>query len=186
MLLYSEVNESDFEQMLILYERFLNAGENIAPYLREGISDSSYAGVKCMDGERMIGVFSARPGVDFTCGHEDIAEKIRRRWRSYRLFTADMLAVLPEYRGLGVARRLAEGLRASLKARGCERLVIEEWRRSIEGDVPVSGVLKYIGPHTTLGVYPDFYRDSAEYGVTCPECGPHCRCGALVCILEIH
>ena len=185
MLSYSEVDQRDFEQMLVLYERFLNAGASIAPYLMEGLSSPDYAGVKCEDGGRLIGVFSARSGVEFTCGHEDLVEAIRQKWSGYRLYTADMLAVLPEYRGRGIARRLAEGLRTSLKTHGCEKLVIEEWHRSIEGDVPVSGVLKYIGPYTTLGAYPDFYRDCAHYGVICPECGADCRCGALVCVLEI-
>ena len=185
MLIYSEVTIEDFGPMLALYERFLNAGEGTWRHLGKSMNAPGYAGVKCMDGDVMAGVISAEPGVGFTCGHEDLAAQIEERWRGKSVYTGDMLVVLPEYRGRGIARRLSEAWREMLISRGCEILVIEGWHRSREDDVPMTGILKYIGRSITLGEYPDFYQQSERYGVLCPECGAHCRCGATICVIEL-
>ena len=184
-MIYSAVTIDDLSQMLELYTTYLNEGESVEEYLREGLSNKRYCGMKCMDGNRLAGVFTARPGVEFTFNHEDIVQEICDAYPTADLFTADMLVVLPAYRGKGVARVLADGLREDLSRKGCDYLVIEEWHRHAEDDVPVSGVLKYIGDYVTHGVYQDFYRGCEEYGYTCPECGVPCQCGALVCVVTI-
>ncbi len=186
MLVYSNITSDDFAPMLALYERFLNAGEGISRHLGESMNTPGYLGVKCMDSDVMAGVISAAPGIEFTCGHEDIAAQIQARWRGKSVYTGDMLAVLPEYRGRGIARKLSESWREELMRHGCEILILEGWRRTNEGDVPMSGILKYLGEHTTFGEYPDFYIESERYGVVCPECGKHCRCGARICVVEIN
>ena len=185
MLVFSEVKKTDFGYMLDLYERFLNTGEGIARHLNESANAPGYLGVKCMDGDVIVGVITAEPGVKFTCGHEDIAAEIQARWRGKSIYTGDMLVVLPEYRGRGIARRLSENWRELLRSGGCEILVIEGWHRSREDDVPMSGILKYMGKYTTFGEYPDFYSESERYGVVCPECGANCLCGARICVIEI-
>lgn len=187
MLRYSEIDASDGERMTLLYKTYLNDGETVQDWFEAGLSQGDYAGAKCMDAERAVGVFSARPGIEFTCGHEDIVRQLEETYRGEKIFTADMLAVLPEYRGHGVARQLAWGLRDSLKKHGCEKLIVEAWERSIKHDTPVGGVVKYLSPHIKVfGEYLDFYQNLAQYSLTCPECGgSDCKCGALVLVLDI-
>ena len=186
MLEYSDLSIDDLENMRNLYETFLNSGSGIEEWLREGLANPRYAGIKCMDGDKMVGVFSGRPGIEFTYGHEDLTELIREKWKGYEIFTGDMLVVLPEYRGHGIARRLTTGMKKSLREKGCQRMVAEAWYKPVANDIPASNVMKYLGPHEVVGEYMDFYRDIDKLGMTCPECGPgSCRCGAVVCVIEI-
>lgn len=186
MLIYDKLSLDDLDNMSELYELYLNSGPSISGWLREGLTESGYVGLKCLDGERMVGVISARPGVEFTCGHEDISSLIKQRWAGYQLYTGDMMAVLPAYRNQGIARELARGFKDELIRNGCERLVLEEWHRSLTDDIPASGVHKYFGKYELVGKYNDFYRDIGKYGLACPECGgSSCRCGAYICVITL-
>ena len=186
MLSYSGLTIDDLDGMSHLYETYLNAGAIIRGWLREGLSKPDYAGVKCTDGDMLVGVFSGRPGVEFTCGHHDIVSQIIDQWGEHTLYTTDMVIVHPDYRGQGIARELAARFSRDLAAKGCRYLIIEEWHRKIENDVPVSGVLKYMGKYEIFGEYSDFYRELERYDMTCPECGTTCRCGAVVCVIDVN
>lgn len=187
MLAYSSLRPEDAKHLTALYEEFLNGGESIGPWLLAGLEDPDYCGAKCVDQGRMVGAFSARPGVEFTCGQTRLAEQIQSRYHGQRLFTADMLTTLEDYRGHGIARRLALTLRRQLVAKGCQKLVIEAWHRSAKDDMPVMGVVKYLSKCVeTFGSYDDFYADIGAYGLTCPECGGSlCHCGADILVLDI-
>ena len=184
MLEYLDLQSGDIDEMSELYEKYLNAGENIKAWISEGMNGPGYCGVKCVDGNKMIGVFSARPAVEFTCGHEDIVDLICERWRGLLLYTGDMLVVAPEYRRQGVARELTERLHRSLVQKGCQCFVAEEWHRFVEKDVPADDVLKYLGRKVIVGRYDDFYKNLGMHGLTCPECGTSCCCGAIVSVFE--
>lgn len=183
---YSDVTIADLGAVNELYQRHLNGGPQIYDWLREGLSMENYAGVKCMDGEKVVGVFSARPGIDFTCPHPEIEAKILAEYPGKNIYSGETLVVLPEYRGLGIARELALGLRERLIKLRCDIMIAEEWHRRIERDVPASGVLKYLSERTDLlGIYPEFYAGLEELGMTCPQCDGHCQCGALVCAVVL-
>lgn len=185
MFEYSSVRPEDLPAMIGLYHTYLNGGDGVVRFLEEGMSAPGYAGVKCTLDGRMIGVFSARPGIEFTCGHAELVELIEREYGNEDIYTADMLAVEDAYRGRGIARQLSIGLRDALMAKGALRLIIEEWHRAVEDDMPVSGVVRYFGKHRVIGDYPDFYRDLEQYDMTCPECVGPCRCGAKVIVIRL-
>ena len=185
MLKYGSLELCDLDEINNLYERYLNSGKCIKGWLREGLQTPGYCGVKCTDGDKIVGAFSARPAIEFTCGHEELVRRISEQWSGHRIYTVDMLAVLPEYRGQGVARELAKRLREKMLQNGCQEFVVEAWRRSKENDTPMSGVLKYFGRQMVVGVYDDFYKDIRKYGIVCPECGEICRCGAEVTVVEL-
>jgi len=185
MLEYSDLEQSDLDEIAGLYELYLNSGTGVKGWLKEGLSSPGYCGVKCTNGGRIVGVISARPGIDFTCRHEDIIRHISRQWSGYKLYTGDMMVVLPEYRGHGIARELTERLRKMLVGCGSQGIVVEAWRRARKHDMPAGGILKYFGQQTIVGIFEDFYKDLGKYGMTCPDCGSSCRCGAKVIVIEM-
>ena len=184
MLSYETIQPGDERVMTEMYERYLNAGPAVAAYIREGFDTGGCLGVKCvLDGE-LIGVFTARSGIQFTCGHEDIAERIAGRFPA-RVVTGDMLVVLPEYRSQGIARRLTELLRRQLLDTGAEYFVAEMWIRSIEHDIPARGSVNHLGCVVFEEVHPLFYAGLGLQGLTCPECGERCVCSALVRVMRL-
>ena len=186
MFEYTDITVEDLPYLVYLYETYLDSGEYIREVLEEGFRAPGYMGVKCMDGDKVVGVFTARPGIIFTGEHEELIAKISEEWGEYDLFTGDILVVLPEYRNQGIARQLSVELRERLKALGCDRLIAEAWRRSEDADIPASGIMKYLGKETVIGVYDDFYRDFRGHGITCPDCGDEdCSCGAVIYIIDI-
>ena len=187
MLEYSHLELSDFENVKHLYTKYLNGGEEIEQWILDGLIDTTCSGVKCMDGDRMVGMISARRGIEFTCGHQELVDLIAERYKDYTIFTGDMLFVHPDYRGMHIAQNLASGMRRNLIAEGCERLVVEGWHRSEEDDVPVEGIRPYLcKSYDLIGLFEDFYKDIKAHGITCPECGSEiCYCGAKVMVLDV-
>jgi GNAT superfamily N-acetyltransferase len=192
LLIYECVTGDDCEALSELYRRYLNGGETVERWLREGLRTPGYLGVKCIEDGEIIGVVSCRPGIEFTCGHSEIAREIERKWGSGAFYTADMGVVVPHRRGMGIARRLMEMIRVRLTEAGCEYIVTELWLRSrrfgtgYEDSQIIHAVEKYWGKCICVGTYSDFYRDLSTYGMTCPHCGAgECQCSAMVCLVPL-
>ena len=182
MLEYVEINRDDLDELSELYEVYLNSGGRVKGWLQEGLNDSRYCGIKCLDDGKIVGAISARPNVEFTCGHEEIVNEINDRWKGLDLFTADMLTVLPAYRESGVGRELTIKHRDQIIKNGGHGIVVELWHKNND-ERPGSGLLKYLGNGELLGVYDDFYKDLDKYGLSCPDCGLPCSCGADVYVI---
>lgn len=175
----------DLPDLIKLYRGYLNDGEAIDSYLRDGMESDGYLAVKCVCDGKTVGIISAKKGLDFTCGHEDLIERIYDKWGSDGIYCGEMLAVLPQYRKMGIAKALTQKLAEALVSAGARYLVLEEWHRSIEDDIPATGIVKYLGNAETICTDRNFYKDIAKYGLTCPECGAECHCGAKIIIITL-
>jgi GNAT superfamily N-acetyltransferase len=192
MFTYEETTPEDAEALSRLYGRYLNGADALEAWIRESLRSDGFCGRKCLEGKKIVGAVTAKRGVEFTCGHYELAREIEQRWSGHTLYTADMGVVLPSYRGRGIAKTLLRLVRDELLARGCMHIVTELWLR---GDVDfadehrsqiLAPVCKYWGELYTIGEFPDFYHELGRYGMTCPYCGGgKCVCGALVGVVDL-
>ena len=188
MLIYKEVEREDEDVITEMYETYLNAGNPIRGHVREGLQCEDYMGYKCVDTEtgKLVGIISAKPGLDFTCGHPELVEQIHQKWGTQGLYSSDIMIVDPAYRKHGIARELAIQLKKGLMEKHAVCLVMELWIRSTDGDVPALHPLRDIWEMTTLTIDREFYKNLADYGLTCPLCGAECHCGAMITVMEFH
>lgn len=186
MLIYREPELADEDAITEMYEKYLNSGESVRAYIREGLEHKGFVGVKCEDSEtgKLVGILCARPGIQFTCAHPELERIIYRRWGKEGIYTGDMLVVDSAYRGQGIATNLAVRLRKALIERNAVCMVMEQWLRSKERDVPAMNPMRNAGDAILIAVDQSFYKDMAKYGLTCPECGTECRCGAVVSVID--
>ena len=185
MLRYESVVEGDLPQMASIFRRYLNGGEGVESYLLEGMRTPGYVGIKCTDDGRMVAVITAKPGIEFTCPKPELTERIQRRWPGKKIYTGEMVTVLPEYRGRGIAKAMTLQWADAMRQNGGEYLMLELWDKK-NGDEPASGMLKYIGEVEASWSFPHFYEDLEKYGMTCPDCAPGpCTCGATVAIVRL-
>jgi GNAT superfamily N-acetyltransferase len=186
MLTYSKTVPGDARELARLYRLYLNGGDGIGEWMEKGLALPGFCGVKCLDDGEIVGVVTAKPGVEFTCGHHELAREIEERWRGFTLYTADMGLVTPSHRGRGIAKELMRRVRDELLLMGCTRVVAELWLRGGEDSPILHTVRECWGETRELGLYPDFYRELGKYGMTCPHCGGgECSCGALVCMVAL-
>lgn len=186
---YQRVTKADLPIMIALYDEYLNGGDSSTEHLRKAIAEDGYIGVKCVDkaqGDRFVGVFSCLPGICFTYDHPELEAFVESRWGGTKLNSGDILVVLPEYRGYGVARELTKQLRVALIQEGVQNLLVEMWNPLNLGDLPAGGIMKYLGEFSWIEDMPDFYKDLYAHGMTCPDCGDGpCRCGATVGMIPL-
>lgn len=186
MLTYEKVTQADLAAATALYEKYLNAGEWVRAYLRNGFAREDYIGIKCMDGDRMAGIFSCQPGVYFTYPHHELEAKVKRRWPE-GIYSLDMVAIEADYRGQGIAHQITKRCSDLLKEAGVAYLLAELWIKP-DGSMPTIGIIKYMGSGAFEDKWEflDFYKDLEEYKITCPECGDGpCVCGALVGVIKL-
>ena len=185
MIRYEETTEEDLPLMAKIFRTYLNDGDGIEEYLRAGMQTPGYVGLKCMDDDRFVGVLTAKPGIEFTYPKPEISRMISERWPGKKIYTGEMVTVLPQYRGRGIARTMTLKWADLMRRKGGEYLLLELWNKK-DGDIPASGMLKYIGKLEESWEFPDFYKDLHLYGMTCPDCGPGiCTCGATVVIVRL-
>lgn len=190
MLDYKRLTPSDEDIVTQYYETYLNSGPSIRGYVRTGLNAPGFVGFKCVDTEtgKFVGMISARPGIEFTCEHPELVAMVEDRWGKEGLYSGDMIVVDPAYRKHGVGRQLAILLREGLRENHAVCMVMELWLRHREGDVPALHPLQNAWKDfniITLTVVKNFYKDLADYGLTCPECGTECKCGALIAALVL-
>ena len=106
MLHYEKTTLQDLPEMADIFRKFLNDGEGVEDYLRSGMQTPGYVGVNCMDDDKLVAVLTAKPGVEFTYPKPEISEKIAQLWPDKRIYTGEMVTVLPAYRGRGIAKTM--------------------------------------------------------------------------------
>lgn len=190
MIEYGKLERGDEDVVTQFYETYLNSGPSIRDYVHRGLEAEGFVGYKCVDTEtgRFVGMISARPGIEFTCDHPELVEMVKEKWGTRGVYTGDMIVVDPAYRKHGVGRQLAVLLRQGLRENHAVCMVMELWLRYQEGDVPALHPLQNAWKDfniVDLCVVKDFYKNLADYGLTCPECGSNCKCGALICALVL-
>ncbi len=184
MFSYLPVEPSDHPIMTALYEQYLNGGSSVSDYIKDGFELGNIIGVKCVYEDKIVGVFTARPGIQFTCGHEDLVLRIAELFKE-NIVSGDMIVVLPEFRGKGIAREMTAQLLKMLLDRGYKYFVAEMWNHADDHDMPAFGSVKRLGSVVFEEAHELFYADLYKQGLTCPECGIYCKCSALVSVIKL-
>lgn len=185
MLIYEQPGMQDEDAITRMYETYLNAGPSIREYVRTGLAGGNMMGVKCVDTEtgELVGIIGSRPGVEFTYPHPELEAQIKAQWGDTGLYSSDVMIVDPAYRRAGVARELTVRLRQGLIERGAVGIVMELWIRP-DGVIPALSPVRYLGEPILITESKDFYKDLGKYGLTCPECGSDCHCGAMIAVID--
>jgi ribosomal protein S18 acetylase RimI-like enzyme len=182
---YSELEEKDFPEFLRLYEEYLNSGEYIRKTLEESLLKPGYVGIKAEAGGEIIGLFTGKQGLDFTCPHPELEKELEPYMRGHKYFSVDAQLVKPEYRHHHVAAKMVDRVREEILKQGCEYYIAEMWVYP-DGSIPAEESMERMGRVVYRKLVPDFYKDLYKYGIGCPVCGKYCKCGALIEVMDIH
>jgi GNAT superfamily N-acetyltransferase len=185
MITYTFITKADADALSAFYAENLNDGPDLMAWLANALELPDYIGVKAMNGDRLVGAVTVRPGVDFTCNHQDLEEGIENMFPKGDVSTFDMWLVDPNYRGLGISRRMAKLLKARLREVGVRHILAEQWVHPGERGSEITPHLALIGDVHKLMTIPHFYRNLSECGMTCPICGENCQCGAVISIVYV-
>lgn len=181
---YSKVNEKDLEQIIDLYEKYLNGGKYIRNAMYEAFQTNDYLGFEAKDGERVVGFFSGQSGISFTYPQPELEKEIRTFAGERTVYNLDGLWVAEEYRNQGIAAKLIQSMKECLAQKKMELVLVEMW--IYPGQlIPAQKPLLELGRLIYEKEIPDFYHDLDKYHITCPVCGDVCKCGALINIIEL-
>ncbi len=184
MVTYSCIEEKDLDQIIALYETYLNRGGYIRDTIRKEFHTDDYLGLKACDGGKLVGFFSGQGGIGFTYPHPELENEIREVAGDRKLYTPDGLLVLEAYRKKGVAKELVRRMKRALLSKKVALALVELWIYP-DGSVPAQNPLRGIGEAVYQKKIPLFYKDLKKYNIKCPICGDDCRCGALIELLEV-
>lgn len=185
MLIYEQAVPADEDAITRLYETYLNSGASIRGYVRAGLENPDTVSIKCTDTEtgQLAGIIASRPGLEFTYPHPELENEIKELWGAHGIYSSDVMIVDPAYRGQGVAKELTLRLREGLITKRARCIVMELWIRP-DGVIPALHPVHYLGEPTILKISNDFYKDLGKYGLSCPECGVECHCGAMIAVID--
>jgi len=182
---YERIQEADLEAMTAIYKRYLNKGESIGSQIRQGFYESQFVGVKCIDKTGGIcGIISGFKGIRFTCGHEELVNKIKKKYKDESIYTTEMLVVLPGKRHQGIGEELVRRFKKQLDQTDAKYLLSELWRKP-GGKVPGKVIVEVLGNEVEHWYLANFYKDLAKYKLTCPICGENCICGADISLIKL-
>ena len=178
------IDVSDAEEVADIYERYLNSGEAIRAHIRDNIVMKDYVGFKAVDGGKIVGIMSGRPGVDFTYPHPDLEKEIRTCFPGEEIFSSESILILPEYRNHGLAHELGRRMVQAIYEKGYRLLLAELWIYP-DGSIPAAGITDHWGQLVYEKRKEVFYNQLEQYGMKCPICGSHCVCGALIRLFRL-
>lgn len=186
MFHYKKVEALDIPDMIKLYKIYLNDGEIIDEQITKDFYTDGFIGIKCVDEHnKMIGVVSAFPGVEFTCGHEALVEEIKALYKGHCIYTTEMIVVIPEFRHLNIGEQMINHFHVALDRTKADYFITELWKEP-SGRVPGRLITNILGGEVKHYSIPLFYEALASYGLTCPICGDTCVCGAEISIIDLH
>ncbi|MBQ6966550.1 MAG: GNAT family N-acetyltransferase [Lachnospiraceae bacterium] len=175
--------KKDLDELISFYKRFLNDGEELFSSIKGACEANEYFGSKAVDKGKTVGFFTFQKGTLFTCPHPELIKKVRDMAGDRNIVTVDSLMVLPEYRGSGVAKALAERNSELLRKRNIDLVMAESWIYP-DGRAPSLKIYENMGEVLFKEKEPLFYKDAYSMGITCPICGDHCQCGAWVLLIK--
>ena len=184
MIVYEELTESDLSDLTESYERYLNSGQIIRNSIREAFASGDYFGIRASLNGIGIGYFTFQKSIAFTYPHEELERRIRDFVKGEKTVTVDALMVADRYRGRGIASMLAQKCSRVLRTENVRYMLVEIWVYP-DGRSPARRVYEKMG-RTVLSSREDmFYKDAADYGISCPICGKKCICGAYIEVIDL-
>ncbi|MCR5421691.1 MAG: GNAT family N-acetyltransferase [Lachnospiraceae bacterium] len=184
MIEYEKINVEDKEEIIRLYEGYLNEGKSVGNLINLYFEKGQYYGYKAINDDDMVGCFTFVKGIEFTYPQPELEKELCKVTRGERVETVDTLVVLPKYRRAGIAKELALRNLEGLQERGTNIYVVEIWIYP-DGSIPARKIYESMGEVVYSKKIPDFYKDLYKYGLKCPICGKLCKCGALVEAIKI-
>ncbi|MCR5282651.1 MAG: GNAT family N-acetyltransferase [Lachnospiraceae bacterium] len=186
MITYSRVTKDDLKDIIEYYETYLNSGEAVRSSIRSAFEQGRYFGYKAMDQDtdKVAGYFTFQEGVLLTYPHADYERELEHATAHRRTVTVDALMVDRGYRARGIAKELARLNLEDLRSRGVELFCVEIWVYP-DGSIPAKNVYEAMGKPIYHKLAADFYKDAHTFGISCPICGTHCKCGALLEVIRI-
>lgn len=184
MICYGDVERTDMVEIIRIYEEYLNSGDYIRQDIIKSFGSDGYFGYKAYCDGKIAGVISGRQGMSLTYPHPDIEEEIRSYTKGHKVYTPDMLVVLPEYRRQKIAGYLVGKMREWMLLTGQELALTELWIYP-DGSIPAKTAIGTLGKVIFEKRVPDFYKENDKYSISCPVCGKNCKCGALIRIFQL-
>ena len=184
MIQYETLTLAELDKTVALYEKYLNYGYAVRPFLQKSLSSNGVIAFKSItDTGKITGFAIYKPGIALSYNHPGLVEKIERIANGAPIYTGDALLVVGEARGRGISRRLNELVRTELIKQANEKetdiYVLHELWIHPDGYTPAEHVVETVYSIThDLGVYDRFYADCSKNGLICPICGPKCTCAA--------
>lgn len=188
-IIYRELRGEDCCAAVALAGKCINSEAAFADYIRElhGHIGSGTAGYGAFDGARIVGLVYYTEGMHLSGGRTDFFKEIRESYGCESVWTANVIAVDDDYRGMKIGKNLSIYGPSKLKELGARHLLFEIWVRP-DGYMPGDNVVNGSSDITTYGIIPNFYAEApgAEDHV-CEVCGPgnKCRCSAKIVLAHL-
>ncbi len=182
-LQYEPIAKENAQEIVGLYESYLNGGQSVREHVLEGMRDKNYAGFRAVCKGETAGFISGRGGVDFTCPNPRLEGEITGMFPQ-RIYTLDALVVRPGFRRRGIAAELLERMRREMLRMGYRLALTELWMYP-DGSIPAEKALFRYGLTLYEKCIPHFYKDLKRYAIRCPVCGEDCRCGAKIKVIDL-
>ncbi len=184
MIEYRPIKRADIPRIIELYEQYLNSGASISEQIRTFWEDGSYMGYMAVSGSKPVGLMTVRQGIAFTYPHPELEAELDWIVQGKRIANCDALLVMPEYRKTGIAHAMAAHVRELLQRISYDYFLAEIWIYP-DGQAPGKSTLESVGDLIWQRRIDGFYRDLADYGMSCPLCGERCVCGAWIDLMEL-
>lgn len=159
--------------------------EGVKQVVREGLGKSYSESVKSLDEKDSVLLVAYSDGepVGFACGYnhknpEDYIDKFNDSTNANSIL--EKIAVLPEYRGIGLGTKLYKKRLEILE----QPTIAESWIRTEDTDS--TALLEKFGFERIQYIEDRWLSESRESNDDdfCPDCGRICRCDSAVYLLE--
>lgn len=172
--------DGDLEDIINLYQKYLNDGHGVKRYLRNLFNKHSYLGYKETDNGKIVGMVLLEKGLVFTVPHKELEEKILSLANGKQIYSTSAVVVLEEYRHKNLGANLSKACLSDIKN---SKVVVELWMLP-NGDIPARFFKTQFGEYTDLGVQKNFYKNAYKHDIYCPICKTHCTCSAQIIMLD--
>lgn len=167
-----------------LNEECMFYGPSVRPHFEEVLRNTDNITLKCTVNNKFAGAFIYVKGIALVGEHQELVARIKSLLEGKTVYTGDSLAIKPEYRRMGLARKLSVAMIEELRKRGIQ-LVLHEFWVYPDGSIPSLKVLDMFKRAVFLGRFENFYKEYHRIGYTCSVCGADCVCTADVYLDEV-
>lgn len=184
MIRYEKITESDLDEMISFYQRYLNSGAYMKEQLQREVQRKDFRGYKAVEQETIVGLCFGKDELELTYPHEELENYILDAARGHIVHYVDAMMTDERYRNRGISTGMVKAYKEELMKDGYDATFGEIWiypDGRMPSHLPMTGFGKAFWEYKQ----PLFYKDLEMYGITCPLCGAHCICGAKLTLYGI-
>ena len=180
-----EIALEDADTIISLYMQYLDGGDYIEEELRSQMQRPDFVGFKALDdNNRIVGFVMGCSLIEFTIPHPEYEKEIYDVIGQNKYWVLQAFLVLPHNRNAGLGMELILELKKKLRSEGFKYVFIEVWIKP-DGTCPSKHCYDMLGKMIWSRVDFHFYVEGYKYGIVCSLCGTHCKCGALLELIEL-